>query len=455
MTAIGRKVESRSATVAVVGVGYVGLPLACHFSTAGFDVVGFDVDEDRMAALRNGSSYVDDVPDRDVTEALEAGFEPTTDPTRLSAADAFVVAVPTGMNGDEPDMSAVRIASRTIAKYAPDREILYVCSSTVYPGAADEIVRDELRVFGRTPGDDALVAVVPERIDPGGEYPFEEIPLIVGADTDRERTAARALFDAVTVKTVPVNSTKAAEMTKTLENTYRMVNIGLVNEVARYAEEIGVDVWEVIDAADTKPFGFQAFYPGPGVGGHCIPIDPRFLTWLGRRHDQPLEMVEQANGMNGRMPVHVVDRLRTALEARGVPLEDANVAVLGLTYKPDVADVRNAPALTIYESLVSRGASVVPVDPHVDSVAVDGERVEPEPEIDRDVISGSDVVLLLVDHDDFEYGPLEDAPLVFDAQDALPSDLSMPVLRLGDGTTTEVDQRRLASSATSSTTFQS
>ncbi|ELY97300.1 UDP-glucose 6-dehydrogenase [Natrialba chahannaoensis JCM 10990] len=451
---IDEEIAERTATVAVVGVGYVGLPLACHFADAGFDVIGFDIDEERMAELRSGTSYIDDVADEELRDALEAGFQPTSDPTRLTAANVFVVAVPTGMNGSTPDMSAIRAASRTVAKYAPSREILYVCSSTVYPGTADEIIREELRSGGRALSEDTFVAVVPERIDPGGQYLVDEIPLIVGADSACERATARTLFDAITVRTVPVNSTKAAEMAKTLENTYRMVNIGLVNEIARYAEAIGVDIWEVIDAADTKPFGFQAFYPGPGVGGHCIPVDPRFLTWLGRRNGQPLRMVEQANGMNGRMPSHVINRVRTGLESHGVSLEAAEITVLGLTYKPNVGDTRNAPAVTICESLVDTGATITPVDPHVDRAPIGGKLLEPAGEINQTVASQSDAVLLLVDHDDFVYEPLEAAPFVFDTQNAIPGDLSVPVVRLGDGTSMQPTQFRATSSTTSSTTFQ-
>lgn len=455
MTSVRERIKKRTATVAVIGVGYVGLPLACHFTDAGFRVVGFDIDEERIDELRDGSSYIDDIDNETLESALEDGFDPTSDPEALSTADAFVVAVPTGIEGGEPDMRAVREASRSVAKHAPDREILYVCSSTVYPGVAEEIVRKELREGGRNPGEDTLVAVVPERINPGGRYEFEDIPLIVGADSEHERTTAQKLFTAVTVGTVPVESTKAAEMAKTLENTYRMVNIALVNELACHAEEIGVDAWEVIEAAATKPFGFQAFYPGPGVGGHCIPVDPQFLTWLGRRHDEPLRLVEQANGINETMPAHVVNQVETGLEARGVSIENASIVVLGLTYKPNVADVRNAPSMAICENLHAKNATITAVDPYVDSITIDGETVEPTDEIDRETIATADAVLLLVDHDGFEYDALENAPFVFDAQNALPSDASMPVLRLGDGESLEDTHLRPASSVTSSTTFQS
>ncbi|PCR90465.1 nucleotide sugar dehydrogenase [Natrinema ejinorense] len=455
MTGVRERIEERAATVAVIGVGYVGLPLACHFTKAGFRVVGFDIDEDRMKSLQRGDSYIDDIDDKRLERALDNDFVPTSDPEKLSEADAFIVAVPTGIQEGEPDMEAIRQASQTIAEHAPDREILYVCSSTVFPGAADEIVRPALQAGGRRPGEDTLVAVVPERINPGGRYEFEDIPLIVGADSDIERTTAQKLFNAVTVGTAPVTSTKAAEMAKTLENTYRMVNIALVNELARHAEEVDVDIWEVINAAGTKPFGFQEFYPGPGVGGHCIPVDPQFLTWLGRREGNPLRLVEQANAINETMPAHVVDQVETGLGARGVPIDDASIVVLGLTYKPNVSDIRNSPAMAICENLCAKNATLTAIDPYVDSTTLANDPIEPENEIDRELIADADVTLLLVDHDVFEYDALEDAPFVFDAQNALPTETAMPVLRLGDGESLSDAHSRPASSATSSTTFQS
>ncbi|OLZ40772.1 hypothetical protein A6E15_07115 [Natrinema saccharevitans] len=455
MTGIRERIEERSATVAVVGIGYVGLPLSCHFTNAGFQVIGFDIDEDRIRSLQRGNSYIDDIDDERLERALDDGFLPASDPDVLSEADAFVVAVPTGVQGGEPDMEAVRQASRTVGEHAPDREILYICSSTVFPGAVDEIVRPALRVGGRHPGEDTLVAVVPERINPGGRYEFEDIPLIVGADSDEERAAAQELFNAVTVGTAPVSSTKAAEMAKTLENTYRMVNIALVNELARHAETINVDIWEVIEAAGTKPFGFQEFYPGPGVGGHCIPVDPQFLTWLGRQHDEPLRLVEQANGINETMPAHIVDQVETGLKARGDSIQDASVTVLGLTYKPNVADIRNSPAMAICENLRAKNATITAIDPYVDTTIIAGETVEPSSHIDRDLIADADATLLLVDHDAFEYDALKNAPFVFDAQNTLPDETSMPVLRLGDGESLETTHSRSTSSVTSSTTFQS
>ncbi|GAA0668891.1 nucleotide sugar dehydrogenase [Natronoarchaeum mannanilyticum] len=455
MNGVRDRIIRADATIAVVGLGYVGLPLACHFTEAGFGVVGFDIDLERVEQLRDGTSYVEDVDDDTVQQALDQGFEPTTYANALEEADAFLVAVPTGVEQSEPDMSAVRKATESVATNAPDREVLFACCSTVYPGATDEVIRSTLRENGREPGEDTHVAFTPERINPGGSYDFKDIPIIVGADTDEEREAAKTLFEAIVDDTVPVESTGAAEMAKVLENTYRMVNIALVNEVAQHAEEIGVDAWEAIEAAGTKPFGFQTFYPGPGVGGHCIPVDPQFLSWQGRRSGQQLNLVEQAHAINESMPNHVVDRVETALAGRGVSLESASVSILGITYKPNVGDTRNSPALSICELLDTRGANIDVVDPHVDEVRVNETTYEPADEIERDAIADTDAVLLLVDHDAFDYDVLNAAPVVFDGQDGLPDDLSTITVALGDGTTVEEDHSPRTSPTTSSNTFQS
>jgi len=434
MTGLRKRIEDRDATVGIIGLGYVGLPLSCHFTDAGFDVVGFDVDDERVARLHDGDSYIDDVDDETLADRLDAGFRPTTDPTALADCDAFVLAVPTSVTEGEPDMSAVRQATRTVAEHAPDREVLLVCSSTVYPGTADDVIRPALETGGRVPDEDTLVAVVPERLSPGDGYDFAEIPLVVGADSAREREAARALFDAVLTKTVPVDATITAESTKMLENTYRMVNVAFVNQFAAFAEDAGIDAWDVIEAAGTKPFGFQAFTPGPGVGGHCIPVDPQFLTWRARQSGTALPLVESAREVNEGMPNHVFNRIETALAARGTELADASVVALGVSYKPNVGDLRNSPALAVCTSLVEAGASIHPVDPHVDAVEIAGEQYEPASEVDAEEISEADAVLLLVDHDAFDASAVADgAALVFDAQNAVPDDIETPVVRLGDG----------------------
>ena len=418
-------IVDRSATVGVLGLGYVGLPLSLAFVDAGFAVRGFDIDQYRVRELQAGLSYVDDVADDEVRAGLESGFEPSDDPGVLADCDAYVLAVPTGMN-DDPDMSAVEAASRTVAAQSGADETLVVVSSTVYPGATREVVApivDDLR------DDPTRYAMVPERLNPGGGYAFGEIPLVVGADTDRAGAAATALFDAVVDGTHRVSSTQTAELTKTLENTYRMVNIGLVNELVTLTEGLDADLWEAIEAASTKPFGFEAFYPGPGVGGHCTPIDPQFLSWRARRTGTELSLVEGAQAVNDGMPALLAERVQRLLRARGVPPDTASVLALGASYKPNVGDVRNSPALDVLDEL-PEGADVTIVDPHTDAGDVPWTLLREATDAD---CRRADVVVLLVDHAAFDLHAIGDAAaVVFDARNAMPEDVAADVITLGD-----------------------
>ena len=434
MRPLQNKIADRNATVGVIGLGYVGLPLSHHFSDAGFDVVGFDVDEERVSRLRAGDSYVDDVDSDTLTTALDHGFRPTTDPTKLAGCDAFVLAVPTGIESGTPDMGAVRQATRTVAEHAPNRDVLFVCSSTIYPGAVDAVIRPTLESGGRSPGDDILVSVVPERLNPGGEYDFEEIPLVVGADSGNEREAAQALFDSVVSETVPVDETVTAVSAKMIENTYRMVNIAFANQFAEFAEKAGVNAWDAIEAAGSKPFGFQKFTPGPGVGGHCIPVDPQYLTWRAKQTGTDLSLVESAREVNEAVPTRIFAQIKTALSARGTDLDDASVVAFGISYKPNVGDIRNSPGLALCNLLADAGASVHPVDPHINEALIADSRFEPRSTIDNELIRESDISLLLVNHDEFDIDAIAgESNLVFDAQNVVPECSDTPVVRLGDG----------------------
>ncbi|NHN40920.1 nucleotide sugar dehydrogenase [Halorubellus sp. JP-L1] len=418
-------IADRSATVGVLGLGYVGLPLSLAFVDAGFAVRGFDVDQYRVRELQAGLSYVDDVTDEELQRGLESGFEPSDDPSVLADCDAYVLAVPTGMD-DAPDMSAIEAASRTVAEQSGPGETLVVVSSTVYPGATREVVAPIVDDARDAP---TRFAMVPERLNPGGEYAFGDIPLVVGADSDRSRAIAEALFDAVVSETYPVSSTQTAELTKTLENTYRMVNIGLVNELVSLVEGMDADLWEAIDAAATKPFGFQPFRPGPGVGGHCTPIDPQFLAWRARRDGTELSLVEGAQTVNDDMPALVAERVERLLRARGVDPADASVLALGASYKPDVGDVRNSPALDVLSALPEEAAVVV-ADPYVDASDVPRELVRDVTPADSE---RADVVVLLVDHAAFDLHAIGDAAdVVFDARNAMPDDVAADVVALGD-----------------------
>ena len=426
MIGVERRLADREAAIGVIGLGYVGLPLSLAFVDAGFDVRGFDIDTDRVERLKAGDSYVDDVSDADLTAGLANGFTPAAAPDVVADCDAYVIAVPTGMSDGEPAMGAVRAASETVAERAGERETLVVVSSTVYPGATTEVVAPTVTA-DRDPGS-TLFAMVPERLNPGSDHTVDEIPLVVGADDPSARSAASTLFGAIT-ETVPVNATETAELSKTLENTYRMVNIALVNQLVALARRIDADVWEAIDAAGTKPFGFQAFDPGPGVGGHCIPIDPQFLTWRAEEVGTDLPFIEHAHEVNERMPSRVVEGVTTALEARDVSLGDATILAFGAAYKPNVGDPRRSPAITVFEEL-KRHADVTLVDPHVDPEEAHVPIVE---SVSDGEITSADAVVLLVDHYAFDLVRVGNrASFVYDAKNAVPDDVSATVVTLGD-----------------------
>lgn len=426
MIGVERRLADCDAKIGVIGLGYVGLPLSLAFVDAGFEVRGFDINEERVGRLRNGDSYVDDVSDAELAGGLDAGFTPEASPTVVADCDAYVIAVPTGVADGEPAMGAVRAASRTVAEQAGTRETLVVVSSTVYPGATSDVVAPI--VSADRPAGSTLFAMVPERLNPGGDHDIAEIPLVVGADDPTARDAAAALFEAIT-ETVSVDATETAELSKTLENTYRMVNIALVNQLVALAERLDADVWEAIDAAGTKPFGFQAFEPGPGVGGHCIPIDPQFLTWRANEVGTELPFIEHAHEVNEGMPGRVVEGVTTALEARGVPLADASILAFGAAYKPNVGDPRHSPAIDVFEDL-RRDADVTLVDPHVDPEEM---WVPVTDSVSDETIEAADAVVLLVDHAAFDLARLgEHASFVYDAKNAMPDDASAIVVTLGE-----------------------
>ncbi len=439
MTDLQTRLAENRARIGVVGLGYVGLPLSVEFTEAGYSVAGFDIDAERVVLLEDGRSYVDDVSDEQLASALDAGFTPHTDPAVIEDCDAYVIAVPTGVSNGEPEMDAVRKATQTIGAQAGDRDTLVVVSSTVYPGATNEVVTPLLgdhRDLDRT-----QVAMVPERLNPGGEYQIDEIPLIVGAEDDVARRAAGTLFESIVGEIHPVDSSTTAELAKTLENTYRMVNIALVNELTAFAERFDADVWDAIEAASTKPFGFQAFYPGPGVGGHCIPIDPQFLTWRASELGTELSLIKSAQRVNEWMPSVVVNRIERILAERDIDVEEASIVTLGVSYKPDVGDVRHSPALEISRKL-DQEADVIAVDPHVETT----DEMAVAPAVGDVPLEQADVVALLVDHSAFDLDEISNrASLVFDARNAVPTDNRAEVVTLGDETEARPAGERLDS----------
>lgn len=416
----------QDATVGIVGLGYVGLPLAQTVAAKGFKVLGFDVDRSKVEALDAGRSYIHHIPAEGLAALRERGlFQATADFGRLGEPDAILVCVPTPLNKyREPDLSFVEATTREIAKRLR-RGQLVVLESTTYPGTCAEVMKPILEAGGLRCGEDFFLAYSPEREDPGNpSFGTASIPKVVGGDGEAARRLAVALYGEVVVKTVPVSSLEAAEAVKLTENIFRAVNIALVNELKVVYGAMGIDVWEVIDAAKTKPFGFMPFYPGPGLGGHCIPIDPFYLTWKAREHGISTRFIELAGEINTNMPRHVVERLAQALdEAHGRGLKGSRVLVLGAAYKKNVDDVRESPSLRLMEMLEARGAAVEFHDPFVAEIPNMREhptlRGRKGIALSPEALAGFHAVLISTDHDGVDYAALAaHAPLVIDTRNA-------------------------------------
>jgi len=405
----------------VIGLGYVGLPLVREATNVGLSVVGYDIGQGVVDGLNGGRSHVDDISDDDVARMVAAGFRATTSEPEAGEPDAIVICVPTPLSeADGPDLTAVRAASETAGRLLR-RGTLVVLESTTYPGTTDELVRPILeKVSGLSAGVDFNLAFSPERIDPGNPvYGLRNTPKVVGGLTPDCTAAAARFYGKVCDQVVEAKSPREAEMAKLLENTYRHVNIALVNEMAVFCHELGIDLWDAIRCASTKPFGFQPFYPGPGVGGHCIPIDPNYLSYKVRTLGYPFRFVELAQEINSRMPGYVVDRAAELLNRHAKPLNGANVLLLGVTYKRDIADQRESPARPIARRLLARGAVLAYHDPHVPEWAIDGQPVRRAIDLDTEIVT-ADVVILLQDHSEYDLGQLAgEARLFFDTRGKL------------------------------------
>lgn len=404
---IGMEETDVAADVVVLGLGYVGLPLAQAAVRSGLSVIGFDVSASVVEGLNGGRSHVDDLSESDIAEMVAGGFRATTDETEIATASAAVVCVPTPLSEDGgPDLGAVMSATRTIARNLQPG-MLVVLESTTYPGTTDEVVKPILEEGGLTAGTDFALAFSPERIDPGNPtYGMTNTPKVVGgftpACTDRAAEFYRRFVDTV----VPAKGTREAETAKLLENTYRHINIALVNEMARFCHELGIDLWNVIEMAKTKPFGFQAFYPGPGVGGHCIPIDPNYLSYNVRaRLGYPFRFVELAQEINATMPAYVARRAQDILNEDSLALRGATVLLLGVTYKPDIADQRESPAVPLAKQLRSMGADVQFHDPNVQSWKVGDDPLERVPDLDA-ALSSADLAILVQNHKSYDVAAL-------------------------------------------------
>jgi UDP-N-acetyl-D-glucosamine dehydrogenase len=418
-------IRNRSAKIGVIGLGYVGLPLIRAFISGGFKTMGFDVDQAKVDKLLSGQSYIKHISSDWIGNHVSDGyFEPTADMRRLAEADALLICVPTPLNETrDPDLTYIENTARQIAKALRPGQLI-VLESTTYPGTTREVVLPILTAGGLKAGADFFLAFSPEREDPGNpKYSAESIPKVVGGiDAESGRLAALLYSNAV-VTVVSVSNCEIAEAAKIIENTYRSVNIAMVNELKMLFDRMGIDIWEVIDAAKTKPFGFQAFYPGPGLGGHCIPIDPFYLTWLARRHGLVTRFIELAGEINTFMPRYVVNRLQEALNNKSKPLRGSKICVLGVAYKKDVDDPRESPSFELMELLLAGGAILTYNDPHIPVLpkmrhyrhlpAMTSTPLTPE------FLAGLDCVLIATDHSAYDYDLIvRNAPLIIDTRNA-------------------------------------
>ncbi|HAZ09714.1 MAG TPA: UDP-N-acetyl-D-glucosamine dehydrogenase [Candidatus Omnitrophica bacterium] len=416
------KIESKKANIGIIGQGYVGLPLAVEFAKAGFSVTGFDTDDKKVSSINKGISYILDVPSVDVKELVAScKLKATTNTRLLSKMDVIIICVPTPLRKTkEPDISYILAASEAIAENKR-RGQLIILESTTYPGTTEEVIMPKLDGNGLKIGKDFFLAFSPERVDPGNpKYKTKDITKIVGGVTPECTELARLLYSQAIKDVVSVSSTRSAEMVKLLENTFRSVNIAMVNELALMCHKMNLDVWEIINAAKTKPFGFMPFYPGPGIGGHCIPLDPLYLSWKARQHGFEARFIELADEINSFMPHYVVDKITNILNEKKKPLKGSNILIMGITYKKDINDIRESPALEIVDSLIKKDAHVHCHDPLVSVFELDGCKKITTVKLTKDIISSSDLVVIITDHTDINYKfVVDNAKLIFDTRNAL------------------------------------
>jgi UDP-N-acetyl-D-glucosamine dehydrogenase len=417
------KIERREAVLAVIGIGYVGLPLAVEFAEEGYRVIGVDVSAEKVRRINEGVSYIPDIANERVAALVDSGhLSATSDYAALSEVDVISICVPTPLRKTkDPDMSYIIAAADEISAHSRDGQLI-VLESTTYPGTTDELIVPRLTANGCEVGDDVFICFSPERIDPGNPtYGVRNTPKVIGGVTPNCVEVAAALYGKAIDRVIPVSSTRAAEMVKLLENTFRSVNIGLVNEMAIMCDKLGVNVWEVIEAASSKPFGFMTFYPGPGLGGHCIPIDPLYLSWKLKALNYTARFIEMASEINGNMPLYVVNKVMDALNEERKTVNGATILVLGVAYKRDIDDMRESPALDIIALLEERGAKVEYHDPFVPDLHEEGlDNVSCD--LTADLLGAVDCVVIVTDHTTIDYEFVaENAPLIVDTRNALAS----------------------------------
>lgn len=416
-----KKILQKKAKIGVMGLGYVGLPLAVDFAKKGFKVYGMDVDKDRIERLRKCKSYILDVPASDVVKVIKnKTLTVTTDMGAIKKLDAIIICVPTPLDkAKEPDMSYIISAVKSIAKHMRRGQIITL-ESTTYPGTTEEVMLPVLESHGLKEGKDFYLAFSPERIDPGNkEYKTQNTPKILGGMSMESTEIAKLLYEQAIETVIPVSSPAAAEMIKLLENTFRIVNIGLVNEIMLMCDEMGINVWEVIDGAKTKPYGYMPFYPGPGVGGHCIPVDPLYLSWKARMRGFEARFIDLASQINSEMPHYVVDKTADALNSRGKPLKNSKILIMGIAYKKDVKDLRESPALEIINILLKKCALVSYYDPYLSYLKIRGLNLK-SAGFSKGTFKNSDCVVIVTDHSNVDYKLVaKNARLMIDTRNVL------------------------------------
>jgi len=430
------RIENKQAQIGVIGLGYVGLPLAIEFAKAGFPVIGMDIDESKVTRINAGENYIPDIADDTLQTLVNSGnLRTTTDFDIISDLDVVVICVPTPLSkvGD-PDISYI-IATIDVINKSIHKDLLIILESTTYPGTTQEIVFSRLEKSGLTIGKDYYLCFSPERIDPGNEkYTIANTPKVIGGVTAACTQLGALLYEQIVDEAVTVSSPETAEMVKLLENTYRSINIGLVNEIAIMCEKLGLDVWEVIDAAATKPYGFMKFTPGPGLGGHCIPIDPQYLSWKMRTLNYNPRFINLANDINSAMPTFVKDTVSNGLNGHGKALNGSSILILGAAYKKDIDDVRESPSLDVLILLETAGAIVDFFDPYVPDIVIDNKTKTGLTELTAENLQTYDAVAILTDHSNVNYEMVKkQAALIIDTRNVYPLNHDKKIIRLGVG----------------------
>ncbi len=428
-----KRIENKELTVGVIGLGYVGLPLAVEFGNAGIRTIGIDVNQSRVDQLNQGDNYIQDVDDSELKKLVDAGtFTATTDFSSIKHIDAVCIAVPTPLSKTkDPDITYILDVNRELTKYV-HKDLIIILESTTYPGTTRELIQPALEESGLKVGTDVYLLFSPERVDPGNPvFHTTNTPKVIGGVTENCLKLGMAVYSHVMDKLVPVSSPEAAELTKLLENTFRSINIGLANEMAIMCAKLGVNVWEVIDAAATKPFGFMKFTPGPGLGGHCIPIDPHYLSWKMRTLDYRARFIELASEVNSAMPEYVVELVADGLNGASKSINGSKILLLGMAYKPDIDDVRESPALDVYALLEAKGAEVKFHDPYVSEIKFDS-RMESTVELDHKSLDQYDCVVITTNHSEYDIKAIvENAKLVVDTRNATAGNKSDKIINLG------------------------